>query len=404
MAHNRYQNRGGEDESFDCESTLLEQYGNTVIRYVQNNQSIENISKLRLALRTFWSHQDYTNIRTIIREEKVDILHVQNHFPLISPAIYYAAQAEGIPVVQSLRNYRLFCLNAYFFRAGTVCEDCLHQPVPWLGIYHKCYRRSRITSLVLASSLVFHRLLKTYERQVDLFIVLTEFARQKYSENGIPKEKIVLKPNFVSPSPSVGDGLQNFVVFVGRLSPEKGISTLLEAWKMLGSSVSLRIIGEGPLEQEVQTAARENPGIEYMGRRSVEEVKHVMGKAKALIFPSLWYEGMPRVIVESFAKGTPIISSDLGAMSTMITHKVNGLHFTVGDVDSLAQQVQWMLDNSEAWNSMRKLARQEFEEHYSAYANYQALIEVYNQAIAGQTNECSTAQSNPSSHRRGEVF
>ncbi len=384
MAHNQYQNRGGEDESFDCESNLLTQYGNTVIRYIQSNQSIKNISKLQLALRTFWSRQDYRNVRAIIRREKIDILHVQNHFPLISPAIYYAAQAEGVPVVQSLRNYRLFCLNAYFFRSGTVCEDCLCQLAPWLGVYRKCYRESRIASLVLASSLVFHRMLSTYKREVDLFIVLTEFAKQKYSENGIPREKIVLKPNFVSPSPSVGDGSQNFVVFVGRLSPEKGILMLLEAWKALGSLIPLRIVGEGPLEESVRIAACENPGIEYLGRRTIEEVKQMMGEAKALIFPSLWYEGMPRVIVESFAKGTPVISSNLGAMSTMITHKVNGLHFTAGDAGSLVQQVQWMLNNLEFWTLMRKSARQEFESQYSAYPNYQALMEVYNRAIAGR--------------------
>lgn len=381
MAHNRYQNRGGEDESFDRECSLLEQYGNTVIRYVRNNKDIEDIPKLRLALRTFWSQQDYANVRAIIRKEKIDVLHIQNHFPLISPAIYYAAGAEDVPVVQSLQNYRLFCLNAYLFRSGKVCEDCLHQPVPWLGVYRRCYRKSRIASLVLASSLVFHRLLNTYKRKVDLFITLTEFARQKYSENGLPKEKIVLKPNFVSPTPSEGCGSENGVVFVGRLSPEKGITTLLEAWKILGSSVPLRVIGDGPLKESVQIAARENSGIEYLGRRSIEEVNYFMGKAKALIFPSLWYEGMPLVIVESLAKGTPIISSNLGAMSTMITHKVNGLHFTAGDTNSLVRQVQWMVDNSEIWTSMRKLARREFENHYSAYANYKALIEIYNQAI-----------------------
>lgn len=387
MAHNRYQNRGGEDESFDRECGLLEQYGNTVIRYIQNNKSIEDIPKLQLALRTFWSHQDYKAIRAVIRKEGVDVLHIQNLFPLISPAIYYAAAAEGIPVVQTLQNYRLLCLNAYLFRNGTVCEDCLSQPIPWLGVYRKCYRESRIASLVLASSVVFHRLLSTYKRKVDLFITLTEFAKQKYSENGIPKEKIVLKPNFVSPSPSEGDGEGSFVVFVGRLSPEKGISTLLEAWKTLGSSIPLHIIGDGPLREAVRIAARENPGIEYLGYKPIEEVKHLMGKAKALIFPSLWYEGMPLVIVESFAKGTPIISSNLGAMSTMITHKADGLHFPAGDTDSLVQQVQWMLENSEIWASMRKNARQKFESHYSDHANYQALIKVYNQAITNKADK-----------------
>ncbi|MEL7357658.1 MAG: glycosyltransferase [Cyanobacteria bacterium J06560_6] len=390
MAHNRYQNRAGEDRSFDAESSLLEQYGTTVIRYIQDNKKITGESKLKLALRTIWSQQDYKAVRKIIKEEKIDVLHVQNHFPLISPSIYYAANDEGIPVVQSLRNYRLFCLNAYLFREGKVCENCLAQPIPWLGVYRKCYRDSLSASFVLNSSLIFHRLLKTYQKKVDLFIALTEFAKKKYSENGIPKEKIVLKPNFVSAASADVAKTYSGAIFVGRLSSEKGITTLLEAWKILGSSIPLRIVGAGPLEEEVRKAVSQWPGIEYFGLGSAEEVKDIMCNAEALIFPSLWYEGMPRVIVEAFSVGTPVISSNLGAMSTMITHKVNGLHFTAGDANSLIEQVRWMRRNVDRWMFMRKAARQQFERHYSAHNNYQALIEIYNRALQNKRDNSSS--------------
>ena len=381
MAHNRYQNRGGEDESFDSESRLLERYGHKVIRYIKHNDSISKDSIFKVAIRTLWSVEDYKSIRALIQREKPDLLHVQNHFPLISPAIYYAAQKENIPVIQTLRNYRLFCLNAYLFRQGNICEDCLGQAVPLSGIQHKCYRNSTAGSIVISSSIALHRLLKTYIRKVDLFIALTEFAKQKYAENGIPKHKIVLKSNFVDPDPKIGMGNDNFVLFVGRLSPEKGISTLLSAWKQLGDYIPLRIIGSGPLEAEVREAASKHVGIEYLGPRPVREVQEIMGQAKALIFPSLWYEGMPRVIIEAFAKGTPVISSKLGAMTTMVTHQKTGLHFCVGNTKDLIKQTHWMFEHPKQWQKMRLLARHQFEVNYNAESSYRRLIEIYNQAI-----------------------
>lgn len=381
MAHNRYQNRGGEDESFDSESSLLERYGHRVIRYVKHNDSISEDSIFNVAVRTLWSVEDYKSIRTLIQREKPNLLHVQNHFPLISPAIYYAARKETIPIIQTLHNYRLFCLNAYLFRQGHVCEDCLGQAVPLSGIQHKCYRDSRAGSIVVSSSIALHRLLKTYVRKVDLFIALTEFAKQKYAENGIPRHKIVLKSNFVDPDPKIGTGNDNFVLFVGRLSPEKGISTLLRAWQQLGDHIPLRIIGSGPLESEVREATSTHLGIEYLGPRPVQEVQAIMGQAKALIFPSLWYEGMPRVIIEAFAKGTPVISSKLGAMTTMVTHQETGLHFCVGNAEELVKQIHWMLEHPSQWQEMRLLARQKFEVNYNAESSYHRLIEIYNQAM-----------------------
>lgn len=383
MIHNRYRIRAGEDCSFDAESLLLEKYGDTVLRYTCDNKDIEGkiYSKVKLALRTIWSHTDYKAVRQILQKERVDVVHVQNHFPLISPSVYYAAKTEGIPVVQSLRNYRLFCLNAYLFREGKVCEDCLSCFTPWLGVMRKCYRGSWFASLVLWISLSLHRLVGTYSRKVDVFIALTEFARHKYAQNGIPREKIFVKPNFAPPSPANLEKDTEGLLFVGRLSSEKGISVLIDAWKELESFAELTIIGEGPLETLVREAANTMPGVVYLGRKSTEEVQDIMRKSKALIFPSLWYEGMPRVIIESFAAGTPVIASDLGAMSTMITHRADGLHFEPGNHIALVEQIRWMMTNPTKWELIRQKSRCQFKANYAEQSNYQVLTDIYKHAL-----------------------
>lgn len=381
MVQNRYLIRGGEDETFDSESSLLEYHGNEVIRYIQDNKSIADIPNWQLGIRTIWSQEDYHNLRHLIRNKKPDLVHVQNFFPLISPTVYYAAKAEKVPVVQSLHNYRLWCLNAYFFRNGNVCQDCLKKPIPLPGIIHKCYRGNYAASLTVASMLTIHRAIQTWNKMVDCYIALTEFTKNKFIEGGLPADKIVIKPNFVD-DPGIGDGLGNFVLYVGRLSPEKGLNTLLEAWKSLGNSISLKIIGDGDLKEEIERASATIPGIEYLGRQTLEVVYQLMGQAKALIFPSQWYEGLPRTIIESFAKGTPVIASNLGSMTSLIEHQRTGLHFSPGNSQSLIEQVQWMLTHSSLWQQMRTKARKEFEAKYTAEVNYQKMMEIYQIAIA----------------------
>lgn len=380
MVHNTHLVPGGEDESFAQESQLLREYGHHVVPYLRNNETIAQLPLWKVSLRTLWSGEDYQAVRQVIREHCPDVLHVQNTFPLISPAIFYAAQKESIPTVMSLRNYRLYCLNAYFFRDGQVCEKCIDQPVPISGIHHKCYRDSLPGSVVTASMVSLHRLLRTYQRQVDMFIALTEFARNKFASHGIPGHKLRVKPNFVHPDPHAGTGLDQSVLYVGRLSPEKGIDTLLKAWQQIGDRIQLKIAGSGPLQAQVQAAANENPGIEYLGQQPMEQIYNLLGQAQALIFPSLWYEGMPRTIVEAFAKGTPVISSCLGAMETMIESERTGLLFRAGDAQDLTAKITWMLANPKKWQAMRHEARQEFEACYTAEQNYHQLVSIYEQA------------------------
>jgi len=382
--HNRYLIGGGEDNSTAAEIALLERHGHTVESYTENNERVAELGVARTAMRTIWSQETYRAVRRLLRAGRFDVMSCQNTFPLISPSVYYAAQAEGVPVVQTLRNYRLLCPNAYFFRDDQSCESCMGKLFPWPGVRHACYRGSKAGSLVLASMLTTHRLLGTYREQVDVYVALTEFARRKFIEGGLPAAKITVKPNFVDPDPGPGPGEGDFVLFVGRLSEEKGLSTLLAAWRSLGAPVPLKIAGEGPLQGLVERAVAEHPAIEYLGRRSGSEVFDLMGEARALVFPSQWYEGMPRTILEAFAKGTPVLATRLGSMETLVEHGRTGRHFAPGDPADLARQVEWMLAHPTEWQAMRTEARRAFEAQFTAEANYRRTMEIFERAIAAR--------------------
>lgn len=380
--HNRYLIGGGEDNSTSAENALLEQHGHTVECYTEDNERVAELGVARTAVRTIWSHESYRNIRRLLQRHSFDVVSIQNTFPLISPSVYYAAQAEGVPVVQTLRNYRLLCPNAYLFREEKACESCLGRLFPWPGVQHACYRDSKAGSMVLATMLATHRILGTYHARVDVYVALTEFARRKFIEGGLPADKIVVKPNFVDPDPGVGDGAGGFVLFVGRLSEEKGLSTLLAAWRSLARPLPLKIAGEGPLQGLVERASAEHPAIEYLGRRSSAEVFDLMGQARALVFPSQWYEGMPRTILEAYAKGTPVLASRLGAMETLVEHGRTGRHFEPGDAADLVRQVEWMMSHPAEWQALRQEARRAFEATFTAEANYRRTLEIFERAIA----------------------
>lgn len=382
MVHNAYQQRGGEDVVFEAELELLEGYGNEVYGYRASNKDVPGRSRLRLAAETVWSSGSKRAIQKLLLEVRPDVAHFHNTFPLISPSAYAACREEGVPVVQTLHNYRLLCPNALFFRDGGVCEDCLGKAVPWPGVLHACYRGSRAATGVTAAMLAAHRALDTWTEKVDVYVALTEFARQKFIEGGIPAEKIVVKPNFVHPDPGPGDGGDGYALFVGRLSPEKGVKTLLAAWERLGQSIPLRIVGDGPLAQWVAEVTKRLPEVEWLGALPAEQVHELMGGASMLVFPSEWYETFGRVAVEAFAKGTPVVAADTGAVAELVDHGRTGLRFRPGDPEDLAAQVKRTLLRPAELAEMRREARAEFEARYTAERNYRMLMEVYRSTIS----------------------
>lgn len=375
--HNNYQIRGGEDESRKAEELMLRANGHQVDIFEKNNDQISSINPLRLASKTVWSQEAYQTVTKILKEDSYNLIHVQNFFPLISPSVYYAAKNVGVPVVQTLRNYRLLCPNGLFFRNGKVCEDCLGQAIPFPGVIHACYRENHLASATVAAMLTTHRILNTWAEKIDIFITLTEFARQKFIEGGLPAEKIYVKPNFVDPDPGVGEGLGGYALYVGRLSVEKGLDTLLQAWNYLDGRLPLKIVGEGPLADKVIQHTQDLKNVEWLGRRSMQEVYELMGNATVLIFPSKWYETFGRVAVESFAKGTPVIAANIGAIAELVDHDRTGLRFSASNSEDLAKTVEWALNNPKEILRMRKEARLEYETKYTAPKNYERLMEIY---------------------------
>lgn len=380
--HTHYQQPGGEDQVFSTEVAILRQRGHHVVDLTFHNQELDRMPPWRQGAVTLWNQEAYRRVMEIIRAHRPDLVHVHNTFPLASPAVVHAAKAEGVPVVMTLHNYRLLCVNALLFRHGQVCEACMGR-LPWRGALYGCYRKSRAASAVVGGMIALHRALGTWNL-VDRFIALTEFGRQKFIEGGFPPEKIVVKPNFVHPDPGPGEGRGGYALFVGRLSPEKGLGTLLRAWERLGGKMHLKIVGDGPLAPEVQEAQKRIPGVEWLGRKAPEEVYALMGEAAFLVFPSEWYETFGRVAIEAFAKGTPVLAAHIGAVGEVTEDGRTGLHFRPGDPEDLAAKVEWLLARPTELARMRKEARAEYEAKYTAERNYELLMAIYRGVLEGR--------------------
>ena len=377
LVHNFYQQAGGEDRVVEAEEELLRSYGHHVFRYTDNNDRIVHIGKIDAAVQTIWSHASYRKLLKLIREERIELCHFHNTFPLISPSAYYAARRAGVPVVQTLHNYRLLCSNALLMRQGEICEDCLGRRVVWPGAVRRCYRNSYSASAVTAAMISAHRLTGTWTRAVDRYIALTQFARGKFINGGLPAAKISVKPNFADKDPGAGDGGGGYALFVGRLSPEKGIDTILKAWDGLPDDLPLRIAGGGPLAPLVKDAAARNPKVKWLGELPRADIQAEMKGAKFLICASTWYESFPLIIVEALAAGLPVIASDIGVLPELIRHERTGLLFRTSDAADLTGKVQWALRHPNELAGMRIDARREYEANYTADTNYRALMAIY---------------------------
>jgi len=391
VAHNYYQQGGGEDQVFAAEVDLLRANGHQVDTFILRNDAVNEIGtgllgKAKLAGKTVWNRRAAGDLAIRVLQTKAEVVHFHNTFPLMSPAAYHAARWAGAAVVQTIHNYRLLCPAATFYRDGHVCEDCLGK-LPLPAVRHACYRGSRAITAVAAMSLAFHRAIRTYTRQVDAYICLSNFSRGKFLQAGFPADRLLLKPNFVAPDPGVGSGPPTggtgFALFVGRLCEEKGILPLLSAWRSIPHHIPLRICGDGPLAEQVRTAASELPHVQWLGRQPIERVMQLMGEARCLVFPSVWYEGQPRTIIESLAKGTPVIASDLGAMIEMIQPGESGQLFAPGNAAALASAVQALWSTtSDVYLSMRQSARRQYEQLYQADQNLARLLEIYSAALS----------------------
>jgi glycosyltransferase involved in cell wall biosynthesis len=385
--YNRYLNRGGEDEVFESEIELLRSRGCQVFPVEERTERPSNfVAKIGIAGQSIWSASWHRKFQRLLAETKPDVVHVQNCFPLISPSIYYACHDAGVPVVQTLHNFRLICPSANLYRDGKVCEECMDHSL-LRSVRYGCYQESRSTTAAVALMVAAHRAVGTWSRMVDAYITHTEFARQKFIAGGLPAEKIKIKPNFVDPDPGPRAGRGDYALFVGRLSEQKGTLTLINAWKSSRAGVPLVVIGDGPLsgQLESQLSRSEFPNVEYRGRLSRAETMAAMKRARFLVFPSEWYEGFPMTIAESFASGLPVVCGRLGAMKELVKNGLTGLHFEAGDARDLARQVEWAWEHPAEMEAMGAAAYQEYRTRLTGDHNYRILREIYDAAMRSRS-------------------
>ena len=424
VVHNHYRQRGGEDAVFETECALLERGGHTVVRYEKGNDFDESRGRIGLALRTLWNRTAYREIRDLIRRERPDVMHCHNTFPSISPSIYWAAAEEGIPVVQTLHNYRLCCLNGYLFRDGAICERCLGR-APLRGVFRRCYRDSLGTSGVVAAMLLLHRILGTWRRKVTRYIALTEFGRDKFIAAGLPAAKIVVKPNALagegaslgvrkSDSPIVkksesqkvqeskgpevresgegkgrdADGAVTFL-YLGRLSPEKGADVLVDAWRILcegpdspvPAKARLVIAGDGPERTPLEERSKGLSGIRFLGAVPKTNVPALLRNVSVLVFPSLCYEQFAITPMEAMEAGIPTIVSDVAHMSTLVRDSETGVVFHRDNPQSLAEVMATLAADPGRLADMGEEARRTYERsECRPDANLAALLRIYEEA------------------------
>jgi len=378
IVHNRYQLRGGEDVVAEAEAALLRANGVEVRVYQRSNDELRAMPAALAALSSIWSQRAAREIAALCEQQRPDLIHFHNTFPLVSAAPYWTAAARGIPVVQTLHNFRLLCPQAMLLRDGRPCHDCVGR-LPWRAVAHRCYRDSRLQSGVAAGALVLHRLLGSYRHRVQAYIALSQFSRSQYVAGGLPVQRIHIKPNFV-PDPGAPSGQPRAGgLFVGRLSAEKGVATLIAASQLLDQhSGPLRVAGDGPLAAAAAQAAR----LDCLGACSPAQVQALMRSSSFLVAPSTCLETFGLAAVEAFATGLPVIASGHGGLGELIEDGVTGLHVRPGDAADLARAINWATRHPDAMLAMGRAARARYLANYTPQRNFDLLQSVYQHVLS----------------------
>lgn len=382
FCHNYYWYRGGEDVSFESDVELLRRKGHEVVLFTRNNHDLRDSHKIGNAVRVLWNRRTYREMLQVLKAERPDLLHCNNLFPQISVSVYQAARQAGVPVVQGLRNYRSFCVNSFFYRDSKPCTQCLGSVTAWRGVLHKCYRDSYSASAVVSSMQLWHRILRIQQRSVSAFFTPTSFARQIHLQGGFSPESILVRSNFVEPDLGFSHQQRSAAIFVGRLSQEKGISTIVQAWQQAAIQLPLWIVGKGPEESSLRTLANGNPMIQFLGQLDQQSVLERLGSARFLIMSSQWYETFGRTMAEAFSRGTPVIATKLGTMPELVRENYNGFLYRPGDASDLARlvlQFQSLPDDQE--HLLRVAARETFQTHFHSEMSYLQLLKVYRLAF-----------------------
>ncbi|QDY85906.1 glycosyltransferase family 4 protein [Paenibacillus polymyxa] len=395
IIHNFYQQSGGEDKVVEQESAMLRSRGIETEHYYVHNDSIQSkglANMAKLAVEAAWSFPEFKRIKELLLRVKPDVVHVHNFFPVISPSVYHACERLGIPVVQTLHNYRLICPAATFMRGNEVCEKCLHGSLLH-SIRHGCYRGSQLQTIPVAAMIKFNELIGTWQHKVSRYIALTEFARDKFAESGLPLDRIAVKPNFIHHQAVKAkyDSNDRYLLFVGRISAEKGVRNLLQAWSQLENRDGLRllIIGDGPEKAEL-AAAYPQEDIRFLGKQDGDTVLDCMSRAMYVMVPSIWYEGFPMTIVESYSVGTPVLCSRIGALEEVVEDGVTGFHFQHDDLGNIKTVIRHAVAY-EDYTAMRQKVAENYAAHYTEEVNVKQLLAIYSEAM----EECDDEAAAP---------
>lgn len=378
--HNYYTQSGGEDSVFHAEVALLRSRGHEVIEYLEDNKKIAAMNKAFVGLNTIWSYSTHEKLKKFLAATKPAVVHFHNTFPLISPAAYYACQDLGIPVVQTLDNQRLMCPAASFYRDGKLCLDCLGKTSAWPGVLHACYHDSHLHTAVVSSMLTVHRLMGTWQSKVDFFLCSTNFYRDLFVQAGLPAAKIVVMPHFVQEEdrPDFAKTMEDYAVFVGRLDPEKGVNTLLEAWCHL--EFPLKIRGNGRLDETARAFVKQHnmDNVEFVDRMEAHELMDLIRNARFLVMPSEgYYETFGMVIIEAYSQGVPVVASNIGVVPELVSDKQTGLLFEPGNSLDLADKAKWIWHHPSKADLMGRNGQKVYRERFTQEQCYKTLMNVY---------------------------
>lgn len=377
IVHNYYQLVGGEDTVVQNEKKMLEDNGHEVTVYSRHNLEIKQMNvlqKLLLPFISMFNIKTYLDIKKIIKTKSIDIIHIHNTLHLISPAVYYAAISCGVPVVQTVHNFRFLCPGAVFYRDGQICEECVNKGM-LCAVKYKCYRDSYIQTAICVLNIWLHRHTGIL-RRIN-YICLTEFNRQKMlSLKFIKDNRVYVKPNFTyCCTPKVIKGRKfKYYLFVGRIEKIKGVDLLIEAFERM-SNINLLLAGEGPLKRKLEK--RKSKNIKFVGKVSHDEIMNMISVAKAVILPSQCYEGFSMTILESISTGTPIITGDIGNNGIVVKEMVNGLKFKYDSVNSLCETVN-RLEKCD-YDKLRKSTYEDYLNNYQVEMNYKTLLHIYDE-------------------------
>jgi glycosyltransferase involved in cell wall biosynthesis len=380
LLHSRYLSgpASGENRVVEEESRLLREAGHDVTVWSPEPEVGGSLANVRTAGSAIWSRRAASHVATLVRRDRIEIVHVHNLFPTLSPAVLRAGRSSGAAVVMTLHNYRLMCLPANFLREGRPCEDCLGR-LPWPGVVHRCYRDSALGSATLAASLGAARGAGSFDA-VTRFLAVSAFVRAKHIEGGIAPERILVKPNFTWPTQRrTGPG--EYLLFLGRLSAEKGVDTILRASDRSRGGCPVLVVGDGP---DAEALRREAPAnVTFRGQVAASDVPAILARARALLVPSRWYEAAPRSIIEAYAAGVPVIASDMGALPEAVGGNETGLLAPPDDAGAWAARMEELADDATSLR-LGDAAFARWQERFSPERGVRDLEEAYSEAIAAR--------------------